>query len=208
MLLRLGRIHRQIFQRGMALRDFEQTNAVGEQISEGTGGVTESMRDRLIIPLTGIYHDNDHVLGHEMVHVFQYDMAKDPKGGRQAGVESLPLWVVEGTAEYFSLGRDDPNTAMWLRDAVLQNHMPTIRQLTNDPRFFPYRYGEALWAYVGGRWSDKTAAETYKAAAKYGFDAGIKRVLGISTDGTSLSSLRVDYSGSIYTWPMRQPVNR
>jgi len=165
--------------------DFEQTNAVGEQISEGTGGVTESMRDRLIIPLTGIYHDNDHVLGHEMVHVFQYDMAQDPKGGRQVGVESLPLWVVEGTAEYFSLGRDDPNTAMWLRDAVLQNHMPTIRQLTTDPRFFPYRYGEALWAYVGGRWSDKTAAETYKAAAKYGFDAGIKRVLGISTDSLS-----------------------
>src|SRR5438045_6525926 len=132
-----------------------------------------------------------------MVHVFQYDMAKDPKGGRQAGVESLPLWVVEGTAEYFSLGRDDPNTAMWLRDAVLQNHMPTIRQLTNDPRFFPYRYGEALWAYVGGRWSDKTAAETYKAAAKYGFDAGIKRVLGISTDSLSkewIAATRAAYS--------------
>ena len=177
--------------------DFEQTNAVGEQLSEGTGGVTESLRDRLIMPLTGVYRENDHVLGHEMVHVFQYDMAQDPKGGRQVGVEALPLWVVEGTAEYFSLGRDDANTAMWLRDAVLQNHMPSIKQLTTDPRFFPYRYGEALWAYVGGKWGDKTAAETYKAAARYGFDAGIKRVLGITTDSLSkewVAATRAAYS--------------
>jgi hypothetical protein len=79
--------------------DFQQTNAVGGQLTEGTGGVTESLRDRLIMPLTGVYRDNDHVLGHEMVHVFQYDLENDPKGGPRAGINSLPLWVVEGVAE-------------------------------------------------------------------------------------------------------------
>jgi hypothetical protein len=45
--------------------DFEQTNVVGESSSEeGTGGVTESNRTRVIMPFTGIYADNDHVLGH------------------------------------------------------------------------------------------------------------------------------------------------
>lgn len=44
--------------------DFQQTNAVMAQLSEGTGGVTESLRDRLIMPLTGIYRDNDHVLAY------------------------------------------------------------------------------------------------------------------------------------------------
>jgi Tol biopolymer transport system component len=165
--------------------DFQQTNAVGGQLTEGTGGVTESLRDRLIMPLTGVYRDNDHVLGHEMVHVFQYDLENDPKGGRRAGINSLPLWVVEGVAEYLSLGRDDPHTAMWMRDAVLRNKLPTIKQLTNDTRFFPYRYGEALWAYVGGRWNDRAVAETYKAAAKLGFEQGIKRTLGISSDSLS-----------------------
>ena len=165
--------------------DFQQTNAVMAQLSEGTGGVTESLRDRLIMPLTGVYHDNDHVLGHEMVHVFQYDLASDSKAGGQAGMGNLPLWVVEGVAEYLSIGRADPHTAMWMRDAVIQNKLPTIKQLTNDPRFFPYRYGEALWAYVGGRWGDRAVAETYKAAARYGFDAGIKRALSISTDSLS-----------------------
>jgi hypothetical protein len=51
--------------------DFEQTNVVGEQLEEGTGGVTESNRTRVIMPFTGISADNDHVHGHELVHVFQ-----------------------------------------------------------------------------------------------------------------------------------------
>src|SRR5687768_10011416 len=162
--------------------DFQQTNTITEQLTEGTGGVTESLRDRLIMPLTGVYEDNDHVLGHEMVHVFQYDLASDPKLGGQAGMANLPLWVIEGVAEYLSLGRADPHTAMWMRDAVLRNKLPTLKQLTTDARFFPYRYGEALWAYVGGRWGDRAVAETYKSAARFGFDQGIRRTLGITSD--------------------------
>ena len=34
--------------------DFEQTNVVGEQLTEETGGVTESNRTRVIMPFTGI----------------------------------------------------------------------------------------------------------------------------------------------------------
>src|SRR4029078_8776599 len=167
--------------------DVQQTNAVSGQLPEGTGGVTESLRDRLIMPLTGVYRDNDHVLGHEMVHVFQYDLENDAKqpGARGGGSTSLPLWVVEGIAEYLSLGRDDPHTAMWMRDAVKRNKLPSIKQLTNDQRFFSYRYGEALWAYVGGKWGDRAVADTYKAAAKFGFEQGIKRTLGISSDSLS-----------------------
>ncbi len=177
--------------------DFQQTNAVSGQLTEGTGGVTESLRDRLIMPLTGVYRDNDHVLGHEMVHVFQYDLENESRsGGRRAGINSLPLWVVEGTAEYLSLGRDDPHTAMWMRDAVRRNKMPTIKQLTSDTRFFPYRYGEALWAYVGGKWGDRVVADTYKAAAKFGFEQGIKRTLGISSD--SLSKLWIAATKAAY----------
>ena len=42
-----------------------------------------------------------------------------------------------------------------------------------------------MWAYVGGRWNDRAVAETYKAAAKFGFEQGIKRTLGISSDSLS-----------------------
>ena len=45
-----------------------------------------------------------------------------PRGGQRRsaviGFERLPLWFVEGLAEYLSLGPVDSQTAMWLRDAV------------------------------------------------------------------------------------------
>ena len=54
--------------------DFHQTNAIGGSLGEGTGGVTESLKERVVMPLTGIYKETDHVLGHELVHSFQYDI--------------------------------------------------------------------------------------------------------------------------------------
>ena len=164
--------------------DFQQTNVVGESIEEGTGGITEGLRTRVVMPFTGVYADNDHVLGHELVHVFQYSIAEAGPGGL-ARLNALPLWLIEGMAEYFSLGRDDPLTAMWLRDAAERDNLPTIKQLTNDPRFFPYRYGQALWAYVGGRWGDRAVVDVYRTSLRIGFEEGIRRVLGISTDSLS-----------------------
>src|SRR6185436_10791725 len=127
--------------------DFQQTNVISEQLDEGTGGVTESMLDRMVLPLTGSYAESDHVLGHELVHVFQYDIVQS-KSSPGASLERLPLWLVEGMAEYLSLGGEDSHTAMWLRDAVLRNDLPTIKQLNDGRKYFPYRYGEALWAYI------------------------------------------------------------
>ncbi len=164
--------------------DFQQTNVVGEELTEGTGGVTEGLRTRVVMPFTGIYADNDHVLGHELVHVFQYSVAEAGPGGLQR-LNALPLWLIEGMAEYFSLGRDNALTAMWLRDAAEREKLPTIHQLNTDPRFFPYRYGQALWAYVGGRWGDRAVVDVYRTALRVGFEDGIRRVLGVNTDSLS-----------------------
>ena len=113
--------------------DFQQTNVISEQLDEGTGGVTESMLDRMVLPFTGSYAESDHVIGHEMVHVFQYDIVES-KSNTGASLERLPLWLVEGMAEYLSLGGEDSHTAMWLRDAVLRNDLPTIKQLNDGKR--------------------------------------------------------------------------
>jgi Tol biopolymer transport system component len=74
---------------------------------------------------------------------------------------------------------------MWMRDAVLRDKFPTIRQLTTDPRFFPYRYGQALWAYVGGRWGDRAIVDVYRSALRLGWDAALVRVLGENSDSLS-----------------------
>jgi hypothetical protein len=163
--------------------DFQQTNVISETLEEGTGGVTEGMHTRVIMPFTGIYANNDHVLGHELIHVFQYNIAEGA-GGLQR-LDGLPLWLIEGMAEHFSVGRNDPLTAMWMRDAVMRDKFPTINQLTTDPRFFPYRYGEALWAYVGGRWGDRAVVDVYRTALRLGWDQALVRVLGMNSDSLS-----------------------
>jgi len=176
--------------------DFEQTNVIGGFIDQSTGGVTESLRDRVVMPFTGVYAENDHVLGHEMVHVFQYDIAAAPTSGGYQGLSQLPLWLIEGMAEYLSVGRQDPHTAMWMRDAALRNDLPSIKMLTTDPRYFPYRYGQALWAYIGGKWGDQAVSDVYRASLRGGWDAALRRVIGISSDSLSeewLSSLRSTY---------------
>lgn len=177
--------------------DFEQTNVIGGFIDQSTGGVTEGLRSRVVLPFTGVYADDDHVIGHELTHVFQYDIASKMKGGGMIALDRLPLWLIEGMAEYMSLGRYDPNTAMWLRDAALRNDLPTIKKLSTDPRYFPYRYGEALWAYIGGRWGDDVVQQVYRASLQSGFELGIRRTLGMSTDTLSaqwLAAIREAYN--------------
>jgi len=101
--------------------DFQQTNTLPFFIDEGTGGVTESLKDRVILPFTGSYADFEHVLTHELVHAFQYDVIFRRGVISEASpfATRLPLWFMEGMAEYLSLGRIDALTAAWLRDASL-----------------------------------------------------------------------------------------
>lgn len=163
--------------------DFQQTNVISGSISEGTGGVTESLLDRMVMPMTGYYAETDHVLGHEAVHVFQYDIAS--KAEKDVNFQRMPLWFVEGMAEYLSVGPEDAHTAMWLRDALQRNDLPTINDLTNSGRYFPYRYGEALWAFIGGTWGDDRVAALFKSALEVGIDQATIRTLGLRTDTLS-----------------------
>ena len=160
---------------------FQQTNAIQGDIGEGTGGVTEMFKRRVILPFAGGLAETDHVLGHELVHAFQYDIsAQEDAEGRPTGpgVVSLPLWFIEGMAEYLSLGPVDSNTAMWVRDASSREKMPTIKKL-NDPDFFPYRYGHAFWAYVAGRWGDSAVGDMLRATGPNGdIEGAIVEVLG------------------------------
>ena len=163
---------------------FQQTNIIGE-IGEGTGGVTESNRRRVILPFAGGLAETDHVLGHELVHAFQYDMASQVDiSGRPIGpgLQALPLWFIEGMAEYLSIGPIDSNTAMWVREAASRDAMPSVKKL-DDPDFFPYRYGHAFWAYVAGRWGDRAVGDLLRATGPDGnIEAAIAGVLGIDSD--------------------------
>jgi Tol biopolymer transport system component len=164
--------------------DFQQTNTIGGLISQGTGGVTEGYLNRMIIPLTGNYEENDHVLGHELVHAFQYEIMKSNELGL-AGGSSLPLWFVEGMAEYLSIGSFSPLTSMWMRDAVLFNDVPGILQLNNDSKYFPYRYGHALWAYIASKYGDNMVGQLYLLTVQGKWQNAFSELLGKGIDTVS-----------------------
>lgn len=164
---------------------FEQTNVVSGELDEGTGGVTESLKRRIVLPLAGPLAETDHVIGHELVHAFQYDITGVGRGGATGAADRLPLWFIEGMAEYLSLGPVDPNTAMWLRDAVQHNKVPSIRQL-DDPRYFPYRWGQAFWAYLTSRYGDAVVPTLLKQAGKSGnITVELERISGEKLDSLS-----------------------
>jgi Tol biopolymer transport system component len=158
--------------------DFEQTNVVEGVLGEGTGGVTEGAKRRVVLPMAATLADTDHVLGHELVHAFQYDILGP-------NIEALPLWFIEGMAEYYSIGPRDAQTAMWLRDAAIENRLPTIKNL-DDPRYFPYRFGHAFWAYIGGRFGDGAVGQILTALAPTG-DVG-RPSLGDAIDIITLAT--------------------
>jgi hypothetical protein len=165
--------------------DFQQTNILQGSIGEATGGVTEGLRDRIIMPLGNSYGDTDHVLGHELVHTFQFDLAGQRRGGLPA-LMRLPLWFVEGMAEYFSVGPESTLSAMWLRDALLRDEFPTTDMLTRDQgRYFPYRFGHAFFAWVGGTYGDEAVGQLLRVAMQAGFAAASATVLGVPPDTLS-----------------------
>lgn len=176
--------------------DFQQTNAIGGSIGVGTGGVTEAFKNRVIMPIAMSDQQTHHVLGHELVHAFQYNMILNGDSTNLRNLGNLPLWMVEGLAEYLSIGSVDAHTAMWMRDAVLHDDFPTLKEL-NNPKYFPYRYGQMFWVFVTGLKGDDIIAPFFEQTAKDGFEKACRDVLGMGSE--NLSKLWYDAVVNHYT---------
>ena len=170
--------------------DFAQTNAISGLISQGTGGVTEGLERRMVLPLTDCYAEDNHVIGHELVHAFQYSMAESHQGGGQRGLDA-PLWFIEGMAEYMSLGHNYTLTSVWMRDAVLHDDIPTIDGMSNSNKYFPYRWGHEFWMYVTDKYGQDMPSVLLRATLRTDWHKAFKDSLGISVD--SLSTLWKQY---------------
>ena len=187
-------VHRRVLNNDIAFRnpmiiyanhaDFQQTNAISGAIGTGTGGVTEAFKNRVVLPVAHTNQQTHHVLGHELVHAFQYDMILRGEGTSLRDMANIPLWMVEGLAEYMSIGAVDPFTAMWMRDALLNDDVPSIKDLSSG-KYFPYRYGQAFWAFVTGLKGDDVIAPYFRATAKLGLEKATVNVLGMKLEDLS-----------------------
>lgn len=165
--------------------DFQQTNTITGLIGAGTGGVTESLKNRVIIPVAPSAAQTDHVLGHELVHAFQYHMFLKNRTSRDFSLNNVPLWMIEGMAEYLSKGSVDPHTAMVMRDALLNDDFPSIKKLSTESRYFPYTYGQAFWALVVKTWGENVMIPLLRNTAMMGFDRAADSLLKVNSETLS-----------------------
>jgi Tol biopolymer transport system component len=168
--------------------DFQQTNITLSLIDEGVAGFTELFKSRVVIPFMGSYSQFEHVLSHELVHAFQFDILY---GG---GVQSLvgnpfvfqpPLWFVEGMAEYLSAGMDH-NTEMWLRDASLAGYLLPLDVLAYVQDLRVYRFGQSVLHFIGQRYGDEKIGEIIQKAPLFkSMDKALKASIGLDIEELS-----------------------
>jgi len=162
-----------------SLNDFQQTNVISDLLDQGTRGVTESLKKRVVLPITGSYREFNHVLVHELVHAFQYDIMQNTQFKNSRF--NPPLWFVEGMAEYLSVGMDN-TTRMWVRDGLLNDKLLTVSQLNNAYDIRVYRLGESLWHYIGETYGKKIVGNIFKSAVNLGdVDQALKKQLGFDS---------------------------
>jgi Tol biopolymer transport system component len=159
---------------------FVQTSIIPQTIGDGIGGFTDHFAGRVVLPFAAGLGETDHVLGHEIVHAFQRDILRQ----RGRSLAMLPLWFTEGMAEYLSVHELDANTRMWLRDSADADRLPAIAQL-DDPRWFPYRYGQALWEFLATKYGEATVVKALQSRANGGAIGRLKDATG--TDAATLS---------------------
>jgi Tol biopolymer transport system component len=192
--------------------EFQQTNALPGHISEGTGGVTEFAKRRVILPFTGSYANFEHVLTHELVHAFQFDViARGLTNQINPLLYEPPLWFMEGMAEYLAIGKLDTHTHAWLRDAVLSGYLRTIREMSVYSDYLSYRFGQSLWAFIGAKYGDHTIGLLLGRAMRLGLDSAVQITLGVTVDELSdewIETLRTTYLPEVARFAGAEEVGR
>lgn len=164
--------------------DFQQTTAIMSTIGVGTGGVTEGLKRRVVMPFSFSDYQTSHVLGHELVHAFQYHIIEESEKLNLGAISKIPLWMVEGMAEYLSVGNIDAFTAVWMRDALLHDDFPTLENMGRG-HYSPYRFGQAFWSFIASRYGEQYIRRLFSASASQGFYYATEDVLGITVDSLS-----------------------
>jgi len=128
---------------------FSQTNVVPGVLPESVGGFTEFLKGRVVVPFHGSYFDFEHVIVHELVHVFT--IAKlDEVMRRQGAVRFTgpPLWFIEGLAEYWSEDWDT-EADMIVKDMVLRGDILAIPEFWQVyGTYFMYKLGQSVCKFI------------------------------------------------------------
>ena len=165
---------------------FQSNNVGGGSPDESTGGFTEFLKNRVVIPYQGSYEMFEHVIHHELTHAVMMRMLYGE------GVQSiltglsrlpLPLWYIEGLAEYESRGGWGNEADMYLRDAIINDYLMPIDRLAG---YFIYKGGQSVLYYLEERYGKKRVGELLRRIrARRDFGRAVKEVMGVDLEELS-----------------------
>lgn len=176
-------------------RELQTTNVF--QVTESVLGVTSPQDLKMTVPYFGDHGRFLEVSTHEMVHQFTIQKLNDigPEDASTPTIYILPLWFIEGIAEYYSKDGIDPETDLFLRDLVWNPDPPRGYEVVAfaDDRhrgYIPtYKLGQARVTFIAETYGrEKIQAFLDDAhfvneggggsvAAERAFEALVKRVL-------------------------------
>lgn len=135
---------------------FQQTNATPGFISEGTGGLTELIKGRVLIPHTGSHHRLVWVTRHELVHAYMLEkIAQEQKKAKKYRGAWPPLWFTEGLAEFLST-RWDPTAEGLLQDAVVNGvALPVTKSWDIEGTVLMYKEGQSFLEFAAERFGGR-----------------------------------------------------
>ncbi len=157
---------------------FQSTNIIYPLLTEGVGGFTESLRNRVAIPFDGSYSDLELLLAHELTHAYT-NALEDGVTNALASMRptSFPFWFSEGLPEYLSIGGQSDYNNMFILDMVVNDNLPPLENLGG---YFAYRLGESFLGYLASSYGkDKVTEFYYTLRSVNSLDNATKKVFGL-----------------------------
>jgi hypothetical protein len=160
-----------------SLAEFRQANIFF--IQEGVEGITSTQEATMAIPYTGEPQKFDHISKHELVHQFQVQKVNDiALWDAQIALVLIPLWFIEGMAEYYSLEGMDREAKAYLRDLVLhpdedRNHkIPELFEEHSRTFISIYKVGQAKIHFFESEFGKGTSQLILEESALAARDTG------------------------------------
>lgn len=146
---------------------FEENNVV--EIGEGTGGVTEAFKNRLLIFNDGTEFWLQHVVIHEFGHVGEFEILYGGfwKSARLLKSPLYPLWMMEGFSEYVTGGLDESREDLYLRDAATSGGLFNLGSLHGFNHLKPhqvtlgYKQGGAAIRFLASEYGKENMGDLF-----------------------------------------------
>ncbi|HOZ01438.1 MAG TPA: BamA/TamA family outer membrane protein [Candidatus Syntrophosphaera sp.] len=157
---------------------FQNTNIIYPLLTEGIGGFTESLHNRVVIPFDGSYKGLEELLAHELTHAYANSLESGLTNALTSlSLSSLPLWFSEGLPEYLSVGGKSDYNNMFVMDMVVNDKLPSLE---NAGGYYAYRLGESFLDYIARTWGrDKVSEYFFALRSVKNLDSATKKVFGM-----------------------------